>query len=353
MDFLLQFLGLDNANNLNDIVIGLRKCGKDLFWIAEVFKNSGYTKEEIEAVLPVKLSIGGMPRTSLDSSQTSRQVRDTPIARLNHSDLIYQPFRVDIHHPGEISRVKESIEIIPHAYAQTINTPQPNTTQNYGNTMKIVEPLEIDNIPEELKNTDISTIVSSENNNTFKSQVKTSCSEALKKLLEEGIADKSAAISLKEQGYTAYEIVSAYIEKAVGYVKEKTVELINCAALALAGILNTKEQASEIAIEIIYQDILTSGEINIKDGKIQSSMSAIKQTASKRGIELNTYKIGIEELNTLKEPAIIHLGTLDNGHWVILSKISENTITIIDNKETKTLTLEEFKTLSSGNILTT
>ncbi|MBI4708177.1 MAG: hypothetical protein HY761_09700, partial [Candidatus Omnitrophica bacterium] len=210
-----------------------------------------------------------------------------------------------------------------------------------------------DNIPEELKNTDISTIVSSENNNTFKSQVKTSCSEALKKLLEEGIADKSAAISLKEQGYTAYEIVSAYIEKAVGYVKEKTVELINCAALALAGILNTKEQASEIAIEIIYQDILTSGEINIKDGKIQSSMSAIKQTASKHGLELNTYKISLEELNTLKEPAIIHLGTLDNGHWVILTKVSDDSVSIIDNGEAKTFSLEEFKTLSSGNILTT
>ncbi len=49
--------------------------------------------------------VKGLPCIFHGSSQTSRTVRDTPIAKLNRNDLIYRPFGWIFPRPGEISRL--------------------------------------------------------------------------------------------------------------------------------------------------------------------------------------------------------------------------------------------------------
>ncbi|MFH1093983.1 MAG: cysteine peptidase family C39 domain-containing protein, partial [Candidatus Omnitrophota bacterium] len=185
---------------------------------------------------------------------------------------------------------------------------------------------------------------------------KLSCSDELKRLQSEGKIGVNTAILLLESGYTLSEIVYAYVDMALDWAGGKTVELVNCAAFALADVLGIPTQKrgdidlENLAADIIYNDILMQGEVWIKDGKIQSSMAAIQKTASSYGIDLNAYQVDTDAFFASRtKPVIIHL---KQGHWVVLKSVYGDKATIISDGKKVQMSLSGLKEMFSGYVLT-
>ncbi|OQX79476.1 MAG: hypothetical protein B6D56_07055, partial [Candidatus Omnitrophica bacterium 4484_70.1] len=53
----------------------------------------------------------------------------------------------------------------------------------------------------------------------------------------------------------------------------------------------------------------------------------------------------------LDEPFIAHLNINNQGHFVLVTKVTDDTVTYIDNGKEKTVSREEFESLWSGYIL--
>ncbi|MFH1776504.1 MAG: cysteine peptidase family C39 domain-containing protein [Candidatus Omnitrophota bacterium] len=156
-----------------------------------------------------------------------------------------------------------------------------------------------------------------------------------------------AMISAK---YSASEIVSSFISKAVNWAKDAVINIINCAVNALAALLNIQGKDTDkqrLAYELILQDILAEGEVVIRGQDVFTSMYALKMIATKYQVNLDGYEMDLESLIKTNRPVIIHF----EGHWVTLIRIDSNNVTIIDNGEKKILTTKEFNRLWDGKVL--
>jgi len=283
---------LDKSHSLGDIIIALARCGISVEEIKSGLQKSGYTDEQINEAMPQKIAV---------------------------------------YNKGKL-QVKSSSAVQIQAKLRDQKTPIAQTSGNTANFTKQAIPV--------LEEKD----------------TKVSSAQALRSLEAEGKIDSNTPEVLTEAGYSVKDIVKAYIAKAVDWVEEKVTAIVNCAAYALMGILGIEDNdvadITDIAISIIYADIIQTGQVTIKDGKIESSMCAIQSAASKHGVSLTGYKISSEDLINLKEKAIAHFGDTASGHWVVLTKIEGNETTILDNGKFKTISIDEFKSLASGNILT-
>ena len=160
------------------------------------------------------------------------------------------------------------------------------------------------------------------------------------------------ANAMQEAGFSNADIVTAYIAKAMDWAVDATVNVVNCAVQALAAILSGENDIGgailDLAYDVIVTDIMQSGEVNIQDGDIMSSMLAIKQVAAEHGVEFNGYNLSLSDLEGLNGLAIVHL---DGNHWVTVTNIEGDTVTVMDNGKEVTMSLDEFNSRWDGNSL--
>jgi hypothetical protein len=187
--------------------------------------------------------------------------------------------------------------------------------------------------------------------NVLKEQGATS-TDILKAATQAGSDMNEVANAMKEAGYSNKEIAQAYISKAMDWTAETTVDVVNCAAQSLAEMLSGQGNivsTVELAYEVIASDIMQSGKVNIQDGQIMSSMSAIKDVAAEHGIELEGVNATITDLKNISGSSIAHL---DNNHWVTVTEVKADAVTVIDNGKEVTMTKAEFASRWDGNLLT-
>ncbi|MCP4649168.1 MAG: hypothetical protein GY853_03685 [PVC group bacterium] len=162
----------------------------------------------------------------------------------------------------------------------------------------------------------------------------------------------SVAKAMVEVGFSYADIAKAYLLKAMKWTFDKSVHVVNCAVKAfdafLTNIGRKFTSKEELAYELIVDDILRTGEVEITGKDVMTSMLAIKNVAQKYGIDMQGYNLTLESLMELNDAAIVHL---DGDHWVSLQNIDGDQVSIIDNGEEKTISLTELKIRWDGNTL--
>ncbi|MBI4846769.1 MAG: hypothetical protein HY810_09935, partial [Candidatus Omnitrophica bacterium] len=153
-------------------------------------------------------------------------------------------------------------------------------------------------------------------------------------------------------GFSNGQIARAYVLKAMKWTWDQTVNMINCAVKAfdafLTNIGRKFSSKEDLANALIIDDILATGEVQIQNKDVMTSMAAIRNVAKQYGVDLEGYKLTLESLLELSGMAIVHI---DGDHWVSLVSIDGESVTIIDNGEKKTISLNEFKIRWDGNAL--
>ncbi len=153
-------------------------------------------------------------------------------------------------------------------------------------------------------------------------------------------------------GFNFADIARAYVLKAMKGVWDNTVNLVNCAVKAfdtfLTNIGRKFASKEDLAYELIVDDILATGEVEIRGKDVMTSMMAIKNVAQKYGISLEGFKLSIDSLKELDENAII---LLDGDHWVTIVSIDGDKATIIDNGQEQIISLTELKIRWDGTTL--
>ncbi|HIE54040.1 MAG TPA: hypothetical protein EYP90_02470, partial [Chromatiaceae bacterium] len=152
------------------------------------------------------------------------------------------------------------------------------------------------------------------------------------------VADRIEFIltDLVQSTHTQYEIASGIsisvllpfdfgfdsIRKIVGWLSDPTTEVVNCAVLAFRNLMNlfgkkvSEFDTVEVATNMILSDILT-GVIRPDNaqGKLATSMFAIKKAAQAESIGLTGDYLTFEELKNIGSPVVAHVG---GNHWVVV-----------------------------------
>jgi len=159
------------------------------------------------------------------------------------------------------------------------------------------------------------------------------------------------ANAMQEAGFSNADIVTAFITKAMDWTVDTTIDIVNCAVQSLAEILTGQGNvlsAIGLAYEVIVADIMQTGGVNIQDGQIMSSMNAIKDVAADHGVNLQGYNLTISDLEQLQGQAIVHL---NGNHWAVVTDITGDTVTLMDNGTEVTMSKAEFISQWDGNTL--
>jgi len=160
------------------------------------------------------------------------------------------------------------------------------------------------------------------------------------------------AKAMVDAGFSFGEIARAYLLKTMKGVWDETINIVNCAVKAfdafLTNIGRKFTSKEELAYELIVDDILSTGEVDIKGKDVMTSMAAMKNVARKYGVDLEGYKLDVKSLMELGENVIIFL---DGDHWVTLVSIDGDSATIIDNGEKKVISLSGLKIRWDGSTL--
>ncbi len=130
--------------------------------------------------------------------------------------------------------------------------------------------------------------------------------------------------------------------KKTPFVKQEGI--MDCGAASLLMII--KYHKGKISLEKIRELTKTS--------KTGTNALNIKKAAEEVGFKVKAYKVEAEKLWKIKTPAIAHV-IIDGSyrHYVVIYQVKNNKITIADPaKGIKKLTLEEFKMIWNGTILT-
>ncbi|MCK5591833.1 MAG: hypothetical protein KAI72_07755, partial [Candidatus Pacebacteria bacterium] len=213
-----------------------------------------------------------------------------------------------------------------------------------------------------------------------KARVSYSDKEIYEALLKAGFTDKDIVAAFKTAGISAVDILKlatdlkrdmtaiakamvdarysfadigkAYVLKAMKGVWDDTVNIINCAVKAfdsfVTNIGRKFTSKEDLAYELIVDDILATGEVEITDKDVMTSMMAIKNVANKYGISLEGFKLSLDSLKELDENAII---LLDSNHWVTIVSIDGDEVTIIDNGQEQVISLTELNIRWDGSTL--
>ncbi len=129
--------------------------------------------------------------------------------------------------------------------------------------------------------------------------------DILKAASDQGIDMPTVVKDMQDEGFSLTEIVDAFISKAMDWTVDTSVNLINCAVESLAEILSGNSSVGielyDLAIEVMFADILGNGELVVEDGQVLTSMSSIQQVASEYGLELNAMNLFVSDLEDMQE----------------------------------------------------
>ncbi|MBU1043459.1 MAG: hypothetical protein KJ915_03560 [Candidatus Omnitrophica bacterium] len=162
----------------------------------------------------------------------------------------------------------------------------------------------------------------------------------------------SVAGAMQQAGFSNVEIAQAYIAKATDWAADTTVDVVNCAVQSLAEVLSGQGNLGstvQLAYEVIVSDIMQTGSVNIQGGQIMSSMNSIKDIAAEHGVQLQGANGSIADLANTQGAAIVHL---DNNHWVTVTSVNADNVTVMDNGKEVTMTKSELQSRWDGNMLT-
>ncbi|MFH1061545.1 MAG: cysteine peptidase family C39 domain-containing protein, partial [Candidatus Omnitrophota bacterium] len=176
--------------------------------------------------------------------------------------------------------------------------------------------------------------------------------DILKLTTELGRNMTAGANAMVKAGFNVAEIGQAYVLKAMQWTWDNSIHVINCAVKAFDAFLTNVgrkfSSKQDLAYELIVDDILATGEVQIQNKDVMTSMAAIKNVAQNHGIDLQGYILSLESLMELEGISVVHL---DGDHWVTLVGIDGEQVTIIDNGEKTTISLKEFQVRWDGYVL--
>ncbi|MCJ7646453.1 cysteine peptidase family C39 domain-containing protein, partial [bacterium] len=149
-------------------------------------------------------------------------------------------------------------------------------------------------------------------------------------------------------------LTTAGISAIVGWLRDTGTRIINCAINALYKILTTlgiQLTKSEIALKTILIDILT-GTVTPENasGELLTSMLALVKEAASKGVNLSGAHLSLEQLQSQSTPVIAHI---DGNHFVVVDRIDEGKVFLSGINGESMISMEEFSSRWSGDILTT
>ncbi|MCD6583994.1 MAG: hypothetical protein J7K71_04860, partial [Candidatus Omnitrophica bacterium] len=144
------------------------------------------------------------------------------------------------------------------------------------------------------------------------------------------------------EGYSGSTNNNVYSEPTIDSSQNE----YNCAVNALYELLKekgiSKEEIAEYLALLEHSPPL-AGE--------KTSLYALQKAAEHFGLDFKALKATYEALIDLDKPFIAHLNINNQGHFVLVTKVTDDTVTYIDNGKEKTVSGEEFESLWSGYVL--
>ncbi|MDR2191255.1 MAG: hypothetical protein LBO62_00030, partial [Endomicrobium sp.] len=138
------------------------------------------------------------------------------------------------------------------------------------------------------------------------------------------------------------------------FYKDKDATIINCAADALVNMIGGGISKGLLALQALAVDIASGvfGKESVKDGQINTSMTAINQTLNDNGVKSAAYGISLDEFKdglTEGESAVLWV---DGNHYITVTKEDKDSFSVEDpNKnggEKITYNGENFEKLMNG-----
>ncbi|MEK6732976.1 MAG: cysteine peptidase family C39 domain-containing protein, partial [Candidatus Omnitrophota bacterium] len=148
------------------------------------------------------------------------------------------------------------------------------------------------------------------------------------------------------------------VRKVIDWIKGLNGSVVNCAVNSLVSLmtrLNINAEREEIAENAIIVDILTGvlNESNARGSTLELSIYSLKVTAATKGLTLYGVTGSLDELAGAG-PFIAHMDMNGDGtaeHFVIVTSITDTSVTYIDNGREVTVTRSEFSSKWKGNAL--
>ena len=160
------------------------------------------------------------------------------------------------------------------------------------------------------------------------------------------------AKAMLDSGFSYGDVAKSYVLKAMKWTWDHSINIVNCAVHAVDAFLSNIGRKftskEDLAYELIVDDILRTGEVEIQNDDVMTSMLAIKKVAQKYGIDMQGYNLTLQSLLELQGKAIVHL---DGDHWVSIVSIDGENVTIIDNGQKKVISITELNIRWDGNTL--
>ncbi|MEK9149396.1 MAG: cysteine peptidase family C39 domain-containing protein, partial [Candidatus Desantisbacteria bacterium] len=192
-------------------------------------------------------------------------------------------------------------------------------------------------------------------------------SKILTEYLEAGTTEgKKAALDKYGLGSLAGVISTLDVTAIIDTLGKLGEDVINCAVNALYNLFGGRVEKTRLAEQAILIDILTGvltpGEAekavgeNGQNGQLFLSMNAIKASAKLNGINfeghggVNLTSLQGDKLNII---AYVKVNGSDTGnHFVVITKITNEEVTYIDNDgKSQTILIEDFNKMFTGDVL--
>ncbi|RLI52792.1 MAG: hypothetical protein DRP09_17200, partial [Candidatus Thorarchaeota archaeon] len=123
----------------------------------------------------------------------------------------------------------------------------------------------------------------------------------------------------------------------------------NCAVNALYGL--ARSEGKELTKDEIAEYLTLFQGVSPVSGTA-TSLAILKKTAEALGLNYTATRSSLEELARSGKPFIAHLNLASGeGHYVVVTKVEDNSVTYIDNGVKKVTSREEFEEMFSGYAL--
>jgi hypothetical protein len=164
---------------------------------------------------------------------------------------------------------------------------------------------------------------------------------------------KLQEVGLQGLDLNLIDLTTVGVLRIVGWLWRASTRLINCAIESLYNIISgigasvTKKELLEKAILI---EVLT-GIINPETvtGELMLSMYSMVKAAQAKGITLQGANVTIDQLRSIGQPVIAHVG---GDHYIVIRSVSDSTVTYLERDTEATITISEFLTIWQGDIVT-
>ncbi|MDD5422947.1 MAG: cysteine peptidase family C39 domain-containing protein, partial [Candidatus Omnitrophica bacterium] len=157
-------------------------------------------------------------------------------------------------------------------------------------------------------------------------------------------------------------LVSGGLENVLEWLVNQGPRIVNCAAqvfqqyIAQPGVAGISVPQEKLAASMVITDILSGLISSGSSGELTTSLYALKAVADSYGIALNAFNVSAEDLNAVFSPAIALVETGYRSHMVMITQVTDTTITYIDPLVGETpvsMTRADFGKIYEGYILST